>query len=354
MSMRVYVRVEKVTDVPQELLGTNCHIKLVLGNVIMRTRTRVVDDLHRALLFSEVATGRLNELFVFGAKSLDHLANMKLSLQLRRQRVFLRSHKTAEAIVPLALVDPTRSLKAAFPLRSADGDRPGAVSFGNVHVRIETEFDAQPATPTVEEAAGTNHAARETEGPTVANINVSPRSFSMLAPSSQPHQEVPSKRGASLVGRTAKMRQCGTQTDRLFMTESDLSGIADGVASGVAATHGPSAVGTVFNMANVGSPPPPEVFNTRRTFLPVDVLAQQKVAVAHPSDDIEGLILYCEQTQRYQRELETTLAKHSLDTARSRIRALQGGPFAHNTHSDPMKSLPLAEDRELEQMLSIL
>jgi hypothetical protein len=353
MSMRVYVRVEKVTDVPQELLGTTCHIKLVLGNVIMRTRTRVVDDRHRAILFSEVATGRHNELFVFGAKSLDHLANMKLSLQLRRRRVFLRSHKTAEAVVPLALVDPTRSLKAAFPLRSADGDRPGAVSFGNVHVRIETEFDAQPATTTVEEAAETSHAVPEAEGPSVANVNVSPRSFSMLAsaPPPQPHQEVPSKRGASLVGRTAKMRQCGTQTDRLFMTESDLSGLADGIASGVAATHGPSAV---FNMANVGSPPPPEVFNTHRTFLPVDVLAQQKVAVAHPSDDIEGLILYCEQTQRYQRELETTLAKHSLDTARSRIRALQGGPFAHNTHSDPMKSLPLAEDRELEQMLSIL
>ncbi|CUG91306.1 Hypothetical protein, putative [Bodo saltans] len=390
MSLRIYVRIEKVTDVPQSLLGTDCHVKLVLGSVIMRTRSHTVDDVYHTLQFSEIATGRLNELFVFGAKSIDHLANMKLSLQLRRHRIFLRSQKTAEAVIPLALVDPARSLKAAFPLRPIASDEGGSGgggregTLGNIHVRIEVELDAQPSSHLDETAANssTNVDPREIESPTAPNGGeISPRSFSMIATSQQPppqqaQQPQSNRTPSGTSGRrpvsapAPKMRQSGTQTDRLFMTGADIKGLSEGISSGQTAIQGPAALGTIFSMARVGPPPAPDVVSPRRTILPVDVLAQQKVAVAHPTDDVEGLILYCEQTQRYQRELETSLAKHHLDTARSRIRALQGGRNSSslsewqraatekpvNGHTDPMNtpSLPLAEDIELERMLAIL
>lgn len=335
MSLRVYVRIEKATDLPEDLRGSECHMKLVLGQVIMRTKTRAVDHIHRHIVFADIATGRSNELFVFGVKSMEQLASTKLRIQLRKDRFFLRSQRIGEASIPLAVLDISRSLMASFPLRggssvNADsGDSeiiPGAgtKAFGCVLVRVEIEADAVPAplvVPQPKEPNNTTSTPLPTSSNSTEELNNSPdpnsgpttapKSFLMMNTSGHP---------ASKAQTTMRLRTHGTQTDRLFMTEDDVHGLSEGMPPYRRSEETSTNMSTIMRL---DPPPSQDVFAPRQSLLPVDVLARQRTAAAHPNDDVEGLMLYCEQTQRYQRELETTLAKHHLDTTRSRLKAIQ-------------------------------
>jgi hypothetical protein len=333
MSLRVYVRVDKVTELDEQLCGEKCHMKLILGQVIMRTKSEVVDDVQRTIAFKDMATGRLLELFVFAVKSVDHLRFVKLRIQLRRDRFLLRSHRVGEAVVPLAMLDMSRSLVASFPLRSGeDGSAAPGKTYGKVLVRVEMEEDSKTsASPTTAPRSGESHEAppmqeeehtdEAVDAPTSSSAQaVVPRSFSMIRPTAQ---RVPSTDRSDCKrpgGSGGSMRSFGTQTDRLSITTADIKTMDDDLA--MASSQAVKTVGeaTVWRL---DPPPPADVFAPRRASLPVDVLAQQYTAPAHPTDEVEGLILYCEQSQRYQRELEATLTRHHLDVAKTRLKAIQ-------------------------------
>lgn len=322
--MRVYLRVEKMTELPPELEGRMCHVKLVCGAVIMRTRSARCKD--HVVTFVDLESRQFNEVFVLYAKSVTALSKMHVKLQLRQDRFVLRSKRIGVATCALAMVDTQRLLFGVVPILDARDAKAnienagfevteGTKKFGKITVRIEVEDEAEDST---DENKDTN--LKLTDEPTPPPVEM---------------EEVPVVSSSNI--RTPVIRRTrGTQTDRLSFTAQDARNIE---ASLQLSERQPAS--TYFSSSfRADNPPPEAVLQSPRSMLPPEAQALRMTSPAFPADEREGLLLFCEHNAKYQRELERSLAMFHLDRLKVRAKALGRSTLSPSRRGAESPSVP--------------